>query len=177
MSSMGGGMGMSDMSSSMNTSSMSGMSSTLGSSSLGGGGMSSLDSYSGVGGGSSLSSMGAGRSSGSELMGAGSSSGMGGMSNRLSTGGSSGGVSNMFEETCTVFVRNLPFSVTWQNLRDQFKECGDVKFAELKMDEQGRSKGYSTVRFSMPEDARRAVNLMNGTRIQGRQIEVRLNKV
>lgn len=126
-----------------------------------------------MGGNSSLSSMVGGRSSTSGLMGTGGTgrlpSGMSG------TGGTSG--SGMFEETCTVFVRNLPFSVTWQNLRDQFKECGDVKFAELKMDEQGRSKGYGTVRFATPEDARRAVNLMNSTRIQGRQIEVRLNKV
>lgn len=88
-----------------------------------------------------------------------------------------GGGNMGLEETCTIFVRNLPFTLTWQNLRDQFKDCGDVKFAELKTDENGRSKGYGTVRFGTPEDARRAVNLMNGTRIQGRQIEVRLNKV
>jgi len=156
-----GSMGMGDMSTSMGG---------LSSSSLGGS-MSGLDAFSGA------SNLGGAGRSGSGLMGSSSSAPIGGssMTSRLSTGGS--GAGGMFEETCTVFVRNLPFSVTWQNLRDQFKECGDVKFAELKTDEQGRSKGYGTVRFAVPEEARRAVNLMNGFRMQGRQIEVRLNKV
>ena len=37
---------------------------------------------------------------------------------------------------------------------------GDVKFAELKTDENGRSKGFGTVRFGTPEDARRAVSIL-----------------
>ena len=38
--------------------------------------------------------------------------------------------------------------------------CGEVKFAEIKM-ENGRSKGYGTVKFLTPEDARRAVSILD----------------
>ena len=29
-------------------------------------------------------------------------------------------------------MRNLPDSITWQNLKDKFKTVGDIKYAEIK---------------------------------------------
>ncbi|OTF73159.1 myelin expression factor 2-like protein [Euroglyphus maynei] len=68
----------------------------------------------------------------------------------------------------TIFVRNLPPNFSWQNLRDRFNEVGEVRFAEIK------GHGTALVRFGSDRDAQRAVDLMNGIRIENRAIEVTL---
>jgi heterogeneous nuclear ribonucleoprotein M len=73
-----------------------------------------------------------------------------------------------------VFIRNLPFQVNWQMLKDRFAEFGKVLFAEIKM-ENGRSKGCGIVRFSSSQEAERAINMMNAKVIDGREIEVRFD--
>ncbi|XP_038078931.1 myelin expression factor 2-like [Patiria miniata] len=80
------------------------------------------------------------------------------------------------ESGCQVFVRNLPFKYTWQDLKDRFKVLGPVQFAEIKTHpETGRSKGFGTVRFQNPDSASRAIREMNGYRLDGREIEVTLD--
>ncbi|XP_063304416.1 myelin expression factor 2-like [Pelobates fuscus] len=76
---------------------------------------------------------------------------------------------------CQIFVRNLPFDLTWQKLKEKFNQCGRVVFAEIKM-ENGKSKGCGTVRFDSPETAEKACRLMNGSKINGREIDVRLDR-
>ncbi|PIN98040.1 hypothetical protein AB205_0047450, partial [Aquarana catesbeiana] len=76
---------------------------------------------------------------------------------------------------CQIFVRNLPFDLTWQKLKEKFSQCGRVMFAEIKM-ENGKSKGCGTVRFDAPETAEKACRLMNGIKINGREIDVRLDR-
>lgn len=48
-------------------------------------------------------------------------------------------------------------------------------FAEIKM-ENGKSKGCGTVRFDCPESAENACRLMNGTKINGREVDVRIDR-
>lgn len=48
-------------------------------------------------------------------------------------------------------------------------------FAEIKM-ENGKSKGCGTVRFDSPESAEKACRMMNGIKISGREIDVRLDR-
>uniref|UniRef100_A0A2K6GEQ2 Myelin expression factor 2 n=1 Tax=Propithecus coquereli TaxID=379532 RepID=A0A2K6GEQ2_PROCO len=74
-----------------------------------------------------------------------------------------------------IFVRNLPFDLTWQKLKEKFSQCGHVMFAEIKM-ENGKSKGCGTVRFDSPEAAEKACRIMNGIKISGREIDVRLDR-
>ena len=81
--------------------------------------------------------------------------------------GSSGG-------SCQIFIRNLPFQVNWQMLKDRFSEFGKVLYAEIKM-ENGKSKGCGIVRFSLPQEAENAIMRMNGKVIDGREIEVRFD--
>ncbi|OPJ70559.1 myelin expression factor 2 isoform B [Patagioenas fasciata monilis] len=69
-----------------------------------------------------------------------------------------------------IFVRNLPFDLTWQKLKEKFSQCGHVMFAEIKM-ENGKSKGCGTVRFDSPESAEKACRMMNGIKISGREID------
>lgn len=138
---------------------------TMGATSMAGMGM-------GMGGMSGMNSLA--DTSGTSLMG-----GLGmGMANRGSSmqtqsKSRSGGSSS--EETCQVFVRNIPFNYTWQDLKERFRHIGEVRFAAIRT-ENGRSKGCGVVRFSTPEDARKAVNMMNLYRLEGREIEVRLDR-
>lgn len=76
---------------------------------------------------------------------------------------------------CQIFVRNLPFELTWQKLKEKFSQCGRVMFAEIKM-ENGKSKGCGTVRYDAPETAEKACRLMNGIKINGREIDVRIDR-
>ncbi|CAM9994101.1 unnamed protein product [Lampetra fluviatilis] len=76
---------------------------------------------------------------------------------------------------CQIFVRNLAFDLSWQKLKETFSQCGQVMFADIKK-ENGRSKGCGTVRFDSPEVAEKACHMLNGIRINGREIDVRIDK-
>ncbi|KAK5915616.1 hypothetical protein CesoFtcFv8_001192 [Champsocephalus esox] len=76
---------------------------------------------------------------------------------------------------CQIFARNLSYDLTWQKLKEKFSDCGQVMFAEIKM-ENGKSKGCGTVRFDSPESAEKACRLMNGTKINGREVDVRIDR-
>uniref|UniRef100_A0A671P4G0 RRM domain-containing protein n=1 Tax=Sinocyclocheilus anshuiensis TaxID=1608454 RepID=A0A671P4G0_9TELE len=69
----------------------------------------------------------------------------------------------------------LPFDFTWKMLKDTFNSCGIVQYADIKM-ENGKSKGCGVVRFDSPETAERACRTMNGYRLSGREIDVRIDR-
>ncbi len=52
---------------------------------------------------------------------------------------------------------------------------GIVQYADIKM-ENGKSKGCGVVRFDSPETAERACRTMNGYRLSGREIDVRIDR-
>ncbi|XP_028443131.1 heterogeneous nuclear ribonucleoprotein M isoform X2 [Perca flavescens] len=76
---------------------------------------------------------------------------------------------------CQIFVRNLPFDFNWKMLKDTFNTCGMVQYADIKM-ENGKSKGCGVVRFDTPETAERVCRTMNGYRLNGREIDVRIDR-
>ena len=57
--------------------------------------------------------------------------------------------------------------------QDHFKQVGHVQFVEIPEDAQGRSMGRATVRFASEQDAANAINQLNNTELDGRQIYVR----
>ena len=50
-----------------------------------------------------------------------------------------------------VFVGNLPFSVTWQDLKERFEEVGKVVRSDV-LTAKGRSKGFGRVTFESDAD-------------------------
>ncbi|KAJ1567303.1 hypothetical protein HK405_006441 [Cladochytrium tenue] len=72
-----------------------------------------------------------------------------------------------------LYVGNLPYSVGWQDLKDLFRNAGNVIRADIPTDYQGRSKGFGTVVMATVEEARKGVSLYNGFEWQGRRLEVR----
>ena len=63
----------------------------------------------------------------------------------------------------TIFVRNLPWSTTNDELREFF--CSNLKFevtsAQVQFNKQGRSKGWALVSFANAEGAQAAINTLN----------------
>lgn len=72
-----------------------------------------------------------------------------------------------------LYVGNLPYSVTEESLQKHFGQHGAVVSARIITDKfSGRSKGFGFVEMSSDEEAERALNALNGTDFEGRNIVV-----
>ena len=72
-----------------------------------------------------------------------------------------------------LYVGNLPYSVSDQDLRTLFEQAGTVTDAAVITDrETGRSKGFGFVEMDTPEEATKAISELNGHEINNRQIQV-----
>eukprot|EP00794_Sanderia_malayensis_P012311 gene12311-13581_t len=71
----------------------------------------------------------------------------------------------------------LPWKTTWQELKDRFRHIGYVLRVDLMTDERGRSRGMAKITFEHPDDAERAAVEMNGFNLDGRDIEVRMDRI
>lgn len=70
-----------------------------------------------------------------------------------------------------IYVGNLPFSATADDLREAFGNYGTVTSAQVVNDrETGRSRGFGFVEMS--EGAEEAINALNGAQFQGRTLTV-----
>lgn len=71
-----------------------------------------------------------------------------------------------------IYVGNLPFSTTNQELEDMFSEFGTVESANIINDrETGRSRGFGFVEMDN-EGAARAIQELNGKDMGGRSLTV-----
>ena len=74
-----------------------------------------------------------------------------------------------------LFVGNLSFNTTENDLQDMFAAHGTVTEANLMMDRAtGRPRGFGFVTMSTPEEAQKAVEAMNGKSVDGRALTVNL---
>ena len=72
-----------------------------------------------------------------------------------------------------LYVGNLSYGTTDQELRDVFGAWGTVVSASLVLDrESGRSKGFAFVQFAEADSARKAMEAMNGSMLAGRALIV-----
>jgi RNA recognition motif-containing protein len=72
-----------------------------------------------------------------------------------------------------LFVSNLAYSISWQDLKDLFAEYGPVTRADVFQERPGRSKGVGVVVMGSSEDAIRAMTGLNGRDVRGRVLTVR----
>jgi len=74
----------------------------------------------------------------------------------------------------SVYVGNLSWDVSWQELKDHFKSAGNVLHADVML-EPGttRSKGCGLVTFANARDAANAIQTLHDTELNGRLIFVR----
>jgi RNA recognition motif-containing protein len=74
-----------------------------------------------------------------------------------------------------LFVGNLSFNTTENDLQDAFAAHGTVLEANLMVDRMsGRPRGFGFVTMSTPEEAQKAITAMNGAQLDGRALTVNL---
>ena len=72
-----------------------------------------------------------------------------------------------------LFVGNLSFDTTENDLQDAFAAHGTVTEANLMMDRAtGRPRGFGFITMSSPEEAKKAIDALNGTMLGGRNLTV-----
>ena len=76
-----------------------------------------------------------------------------------------------------LFVGNLSFNTTENDLQDTFAAFGTVTEANLMMDRvSGRPRGFGFITMSTPEEAQAAIAGLNGKSIDGRELTVNIAK-
>src|SRR5713101_5733173 len=72
-----------------------------------------------------------------------------------------------------LYVGNLAWAVTDQDLRDLFAEAGKVENSQVIVDrETNRSRGFGFVEMASDESADAAIKKFNGRHVKGRAIRV-----
>jgi RNA recognition motif-containing protein len=72
-----------------------------------------------------------------------------------------------------LFVGNISFNTTENDLQDAFAAHGTVLEANLMMDRvSGRPRGFGFVTMSTPEEAQKAITALNGKDMDGRSLTV-----
>jgi len=72
-----------------------------------------------------------------------------------------------------IYVGNLSYEMTEEDLRKEFEGFGQVDSVKIIMDRYtGRSKGFGFVEMSQDEDAKTAISSMDGKELQGRALKV-----
>jgi len=72
-----------------------------------------------------------------------------------------------------LYVGNLSFQTTSDELRDHFAQVGNVESASVVEDRMtGRSRGFGFVEMTTPEEATAAIEQLNGKEFNGRNLTV-----
>jgi len=72
-----------------------------------------------------------------------------------------------------LFVGNLPFTTTSEDLNSLFSQAGTIRSATVMMDRvTGRSRGFGFVEMSSDEEAEKAITQFNGYDLRGRNLNV-----
>ena len=76
-----------------------------------------------------------------------------------------------------LFVGNLSFNVTENDLQDAFAAHGTVVETNLMMDRTtGRPRGFGFITMSTAEEAQKAIDGLNGKALDGRNLTVNVAK-
>ncbi len=72
-----------------------------------------------------------------------------------------------------IYVGNLSYQTTEDDLRTMFAQAGPVvSVALIKDRDTGRSKGFAFVEMTTQSDAQKAISLLNGRDLGGRDLRV-----
>lgn len=72
-----------------------------------------------------------------------------------------------------IYVGNLPYSITGDDLRNLFSQYGAVSDAKVISDKySGKSKGFGFVQMDDNDSAENAIKSLNDTDFKGRNIKV-----
>jgi len=72
-----------------------------------------------------------------------------------------------------LYVGNLPFAVSEEDLKKLFSEAGEVQSVKIIMDQySGRSRGFGFVEMTSKAEADKAISLLNGKVLTDRTLIV-----
>lgn len=72
-----------------------------------------------------------------------------------------------------LYVGNLPYDVTNKDLEELFGQAGTCESASVVTDRStGQSRGFGFVEMSSPEEAREAIERLDGKEFRGRTLKV-----
>mgnify|MGYP001061000864 FL=1 len=72
-----------------------------------------------------------------------------------------------------LYVGNLPFGASEDDLKKLFSEVGEVRSVKIVIDSySGRSRGFGFVEMASGEDAKKAISLLNGKTLMDRTLTV-----
>src|SRR5919112_1931406 len=72
-----------------------------------------------------------------------------------------------------LYVGNLSFNTTSEDLREYFSQAGNVESASVIEDrDTGRSRGFGFIEMSSREEAEAAIQQLNGKEVGGRALTV-----
>ena len=77
------------------------------------------------------------------------------------------------DASARVYVGNMKYETTWQQLKDHFATCANVVHARVLEGRTGRSMGCGIVEFGSPQDAQNAIATMHDGELDGRKLLVR----
>jgi len=73
-----------------------------------------------------------------------------------------------------IYVSNIPYTATDDNLREAFAAFGNVTSARIIRDRMtGRSRGFGFVEMEEDEAGRKAIETVNGSEMLGRRVNAR----
>jgi len=76
-----------------------------------------------------------------------------------------------------LFIGNLPYTMDSAKLGETFATAGTVVSAKVIADKySGRSRGFGFVEMSSDEEAKKAIEMFNGTTVEGRPLVVNVAK-
>ncbi|CAN4121462.1 unnamed protein product [Withania somnifera] len=73
-------------------------------------------------------------------------------------------LTNPDERYTNLFIKNLDLDISEEHLREKCSEFGKIISLVIAKDENGGSKGFGYVNFENPDEARRAMEAMNGSK-------------
>lgn len=64
-----------------------------------------------------------------------------------------------------LYIKNLDLDVTEELLQEKFSEFGNITNLAIARDDNGSSRGFGFINFDSPDDAKRAMEAMNGIQL------------
>lgn len=75
-----------------------------------------------------------------------------------------------------LFIGNIPYDTQWQDLKDFLRAGGNISRVDIP-EVDGVQKGYATAIYHSEEDAAKAIELFNRAMFNGRELNVRYDRV